>query len=293
MDLTQNTRLNAVETINNNQNTSIGIIQGVDDTQNTRITIIEGVDVTQNTSIQLAFNKANNALPNTGSLITVNSDSQLYISNTQPSISNSTGALIINGGLGITGNVNIQGLLNVNGVGITGSGALSSNTLTVQTINVTSTNTSTNIITGALVVAGGVGIGGDVYVGGRMYTNNIPLVLSDISNQFDGSQCVFQLKSDQQNVTSIMDSKNLEVVVGGLRLAPYVKDLRYPWITPYDSHRGFRVSTQNTSSLETQTLTIYNAPDVGSQAFLTIINSSSSSQTKKYPYSADTIALGD
>jgi hypothetical protein len=136
-------------------------------------------------------------------------------------------------------------------------------------------------------------VGTNLYVAGSIFANNIPLVLNDVSTQFDGAKCVFELKYDQANVTSIVDSKNLEVVVGGLRLAPYVQDLRYPWITPYDSYKGFRVSTQNTASNTTQTLTIYNAPDIGDQASLTIINSSSVAQTKRYPYSATTIALGD
>ena len=58
VDLTQNTRLSSIETINTNQNTSITIIQGVDATQNTRLTtaeanisIIQGVDLTQNTRL--------------------------------------------------------------------------------------------------------------------------------------------------------------------------------------------------------------------------------------------------
>jgi ethanolamine utilization protein EutP (predicted NTPase) len=72
VDNTQNTRLNAIETINTDQNTAIGIIQGVDNTQNTtitavnnfaasafnaantnasNITVIQGVDATQNTRL--------------------------------------------------------------------------------------------------------------------------------------------------------------------------------------------------------------------------------------------------
>jgi len=115
------------------------------------------------------------------------------------------------------------------------------------------------------------------------------LNINDISNQFDGTKAVFELRTDQSNVISIVDSKNVEVVVGGLRLTPYVKDLRYPWITPYDSHKGYRIVSSNTSSQ----VIIYNPPDIGEQAFLTIINSSSVAQTKRYPYSAATIALGD
>ena len=143
-------------------------------------------------------------------------------------------------------------------------------------------------------VYGTANVDSTLFVGGTVFANNIvttaiPSVLNDITNQFDNSRCVFQLRVDQSNVTSIMDSKNLEVVVDGNRLSPYVREIRYPWFTPYDSFKGYRVVSTNTSSQ----LVIYNAPEQGQQAIVTLINNSSSPQTKKYPYSAATIALGD
>ena len=143
-------------------------------------------------------------------------------------------------------------------------------------------------------IYGTANVDSTLFVGGTVFANNIvttaiPSVLNDITNQFDNSRCLFQLRVDQSNVTSIMDSKNLEVVVDGNRLSPYVKEIRYPWFTPYDSFKGYRVVSTNTSSQ----LVIYNAPEQGQQAIVTLINNSSSPQTKKYPYSAATIALGD
>ena len=143
-------------------------------------------------------------------------------------------------------------------------------------------------------IYGTANVDSTLFVGGTVYANSvittaIPSVLNDITNEFDNAKCVFNLRVDQSNVTSIMDSKNLEVVVDGNRLSPYVKELRYPWFTPYDSFKGYRVVSTNTSSQ----LVIYNAPAPGDQAILTLINNSSSPQTKKYPYSAATIALGD
>jgi hypothetical protein len=132
---------------------------------------------------------------------------------------------------------------------------------------------------------------GNTVFADKITTTSIPLVLNDISNQFDGLKAVFSLRTDQTAVTntSITDSKNLEVVINGRRLAPYVKELPYPWLNTYDSYKGFRVVSTNTSS----NVIIYNAPESGDQAILTIINSSLTIQTKKYPYSAATIALGD
>jgi len=115
--------------------------------------------------------------------------------------------------------------------------------------------------------------------------------LNNISNLFDFTTCVFPLKLNQTNTTSsdFTDSKDLEVVINGLRLTPYVNQVTYPWLTPYDSHRGFRAVATSTGA----NVIIYNAPAIGDSASVTIINNSSSVQTRKYPYSATTIALGD
>ena len=63
VDVTQNTRLNSIETVNVDQNTAISIIQGVNTTQNTNIT-------TANNHAWAAFTKANNALANTAGVFT-------------------------------------------------------------------------------------------------------------------------------------------------------------------------------------------------------------------------------
>jgi hypothetical protein len=62
VDATQNTRLNALETVNTNQNTSITIIQGVDLTQNTNITNADA-------KAQAAFNYANTSITTSGGTI--------------------------------------------------------------------------------------------------------------------------------------------------------------------------------------------------------------------------------
>ena len=60
-----------------------------------------------------AFTTANNALANTGSLITVNGVSQFLIANTLTSTSNSTGALVVKGGVGVSGNVTVNNYVTV------------------------------------------------------------------------------------------------------------------------------------------------------------------------------------
>lgn len=127
----------------------------------------------------------------------------------------------------------------------------------------------------------------NVSVTGSLFQSNLPLVLNDISNYFDGQDTVFPLMLDQTYINTITDSKDLEVVINGLRLRPYVKEQRYPWIAEYDSFsgQGYRVSGS--------TLIIYNAPSPGDQCTLTVRSTSGTVQVRKYPYSASTIMLGD
>ena len=149
--------------------------------------------------------------------------------------------------------------------------------------------TANNVtVANSVIVSRGVEIVTSV-IANNVVTSSASVVLNDITNQFDNLKCVFDLRSEQSNVINIMNSRNLEVIINGAKLAPYVTNLRYPWLTPYDSFKGHRVVSSNTSSQ----LVIYNPPAPGDQAILTLINNSSSPQNRRYPYSAATIALGD
>lgn len=111
-------------------------------------------------------------------------------------------------------------------------------------------------------------------------------ILNDISSQFDGVKGSFSLRLEQNAVTTITDSKNLEVVVSGKKLSPYVTTLPYPWLTPFDTIKGYRVRDGN--------LVIYNPPDVGETALLTYKTpGTTTTQIKRYPFSATTVALGE
>lgn len=112
-------------------------------------------------------------------------------------------------------------------------------------------------------------------------------VLSNISNQFDADKCVFDLKQDQNLLSStyLIDSKDLEVTVDGNRLEPYVSQNAFPFLPVYDSYKGFRVRENR--------LIIYNAPENGSTATVIVRKNSSTKQIRRYPFSATTIGLGD
>ena len=111
-----------------------------------------------------------------------------------------------------------------------------------------------------------------------------PVVINDISAQFDGAKSVFNLMTDQTPVTSIVDSKDLDVAINGLRLTPYVDTVTFPWILPFDQQGDYRVRDNQ--------IIIYNSPAVGDRSSIILRQVSKARQKRKYPYSANTISLG-
>jgi hypothetical protein len=110
----------------------------------------------------------------------------LLLSNTDPSTSTSTGALVVAGGAGIAGNLSVGGNATVANLAISGAGTI--NGATIITTNspglgsfynagsiftsivlVNNNQSSTSSTSGALQVQGGVGIGGNLNVGGKIY----------------------------------------------------------------------------------------------------------------------------
>jgi hypothetical protein len=171
---------------------------------------------------------------------------------------------------------------------------------------ITDATASTSTTTGALTVTGGVGVRGAVYAGafyqgiintatGVSIQLGVGTVLNDISNQFDGSKAVFPLRLDQDSISTLVDSKDLEVFVNGLRVTPYVTEYRYPWLTPYDSFKGFRVISagSSASTATTNYVELYNTPSPGDSAMITVRGISANKQYQRYPYSAATIVFGD
>ena len=213
------------------QNARMIIIEATDVSQNARMTIIEGVDVGQNTNIltvtalaQAAFNRANtepdaqNYAANT--IIVANSAGYLSNSNSffvasnntivVPSVnitsilastSNTTGALVVSGGLGVGGNVS----MNLSST-ITGATRL---TLSQQNY-IYAGDTAGNI------VFGGSGYyylnsGGGTYVGGLLRLRG------PISNGTGNNVLIFSGTSSLliQNTTPSTSNTTGSLVVGG------------------------------------------------------------------------------
>lgn len=105
-----------------------------------------------------------------------------------------------------------------------------------------------------------------------------------IDTLFDGSKNVFPLTVNQVSINTVTDSKDVQVIINGRQLDPYVSEITYPWITEYDAGRGFRVVGTN--------LYIYNAPDIGDTCTVIINSTSLTKLTRRYPFSPITLALG-
>jgi hypothetical protein len=114
-------------------------------------------------------------------------------------------------------------------------------------------------------------------------------IMASVCGLCDGARSVFDIKLDQTLVSStyIVDSKDLEVVVSGQQMIPYVTPAPGAWIPAFDagSSRTFRVRENR--------LIIYNAPEIGSQVQITVKKTSATRQRRRYPFSPTTIALGD
>ena len=93
----------------------------------------------------------------------------LTITTATQSISTTTGALVVAGGVGIGGALYVQGPMFVSGLSVDAG-----STLTNLVISTSTQSTST--VTGALVVAGGAGIGGNTYIGGSLNVGTSLLV---------------------------------------------------------------------------------------------------------------------
>jgi len=113
--------------------------------------------------------------------------------NTTTSTSNTTGAVIIDGGLGLAENLHMGGLADIDGA-LTVGGA----------VNVDDTTESTSTTTGAVIVDGGVGVAKSLVTGAGATIN---------ASQTAGAD--FTVKSDNSTTMLYIDGTNDQMVIGG------------------------------------------------------------------------------
>ena len=203
---------------------------------------------------------------------TINVGSNVSITTTGINVGNSTVNSTINATVFAIGNSIVNTTINAISLATgnsTVNTTINSTSLAIGNSTVNTTINSTSIYVNGLVVA--------------LLTD--PIVINDISSQFDGYKSVFNLMTDQTPVTTIVDSKDIDVNVNGLRLVPYVDTVTLPWLVEFDQQGDYRVSNNQ--------IIIYNSPAVADRALIILRQVSKARQKRKYPYSANTISLGD
>ena len=139
------------------------------------------------------------------------------LNDTTTSTSNTTGALIVDGGFGLAENFNMGGDADIDGtitvggaatlsstLGVTGATTLSSTLDVTGATNLNDTTDSTSPTTGALIVDGGVGVAKSLVTGAGAIIND---------DQTAGAD--FTVKSDNSTTMLYIDGTNDQMVIGG------------------------------------------------------------------------------
>jgi len=181
VDVTQNTRINSIETINTNQNTTIAIIQSVDLTQNTRLDGIEGTNLTQNTNITTANNAAWAAYAagntNATNITLVNQYAASAYNQANVTIGVDTTlntAISIIQGVDLTQNTRLDVIEGVNLTQNTNITAVNQFAQSAYNTANTKFNSSGGNITGAVTISGNnnLTVTGNLYVTGTQFVSN-------------------------------------------------------------------------------------------------------------------------
>jgi hypothetical protein len=96
---------------------------------------------------------------------------QVFVTNLSSSVSTSTGAVVVAGGVGIAENLHVGGNASVKSLDA------SSTATFLSTVLITTGTNSTSTTSGALQISGGVGITKDAIIGGAISINNSATVL--------------------------------------------------------------------------------------------------------------------
>ena len=99
---------------------------------------------------------------------------------------------------------------------------------------------------------------------------------------------MYTLRFNQTAISStyVKDSRDLEVTVDGERYTAYASQKAFVFMPVYEMNsRTFRVRENR--------LIIYNAPETGAKISVVVRKSSTTAQTRRYPFSATTIGFGD
>ena len=116
-------------------------------------------------------------------------------------------------------------------------------------------------------------------------TYTLPAICDDISGSFNSSTQIFPLSVDEVSINTVTDSRQVQVSINGQILRPYIAERTLPWSVEYDINGDYRVTNGN--------LIIYNPPELGDRAMVTIVTLGTYVQRRTASYSVNPIAFGD
>lgn len=116
-------------------------------------------------------------------------------------------------------------------------------------------------------------------------TYTYPLICDDISPLFDGLTMTFTLRVSGVAINTVVDSKNVQVLVNGQIQRPYISERIFPWLLDFAPSGFYRVVGSS--------IIFYNPPAFGDTCSLIITTAATYRQTQTNFYSAKTIAFGD
>ena len=108
-----------------------------------------------------------------GSSNITGTNNSFLITNQTQSVSTTTGALVVSGGVGISGNLYVYGGITATQLTIAYTTITQSLITSPDIFTITNTTPTTSPTTGALVVSGGAGVGGGLFVGGVATATNL------------------------------------------------------------------------------------------------------------------------
>ena len=123
---------------------------------------------------------------------TSSTQSPITINTSTNSTNTSTGALVVDGGVGVSGGVNAGTTSTVDGAEIITTATLykfatlqtitDAGNTTTNSVIITNGTESSSTITGALLISGGVGIGGNLHVGGEIVAQRLTIEYTTVTN---------------------------------------------------------------------------------------------------------------
>jgi len=139
----------------------------------------------------------------------------LYVGGGAASTSTTTGALVVTGGVGIGGNLNVAGTITSNQLTVQYTTITNVTIITTDVFTLTNTTTVVSTTTGALVVAGGVGIGGGLFVGGAITATSLTLLSGETEQ---GNVSILSTTSSNSTTTGALTVTGGVGIGGNLNL---------------------------------------------------------------------------